>query len=114
MKVEEIARVCHEVNRAYCESVGDKSQQPWLVAPTRQRESAVAGVKWRLANRAAQTSAQHEAWLAQKKADGWKYGPEKDIRTKVHPCFVPYDKLPKEQQVKDHLFVAVVLALETA
>ena len=25
-----------------------------------------------------------------------------------HPCFVPYDQLPKEQQVKDALFVAVV------
>lgn len=41
-----IARVAHEVNRAYCQSLGDKSQARWEEAPQWQRDSAVAGVKF--------------------------------------------------------------------
>jgi len=26
---ERIAKVCHEVNRAYCAGIGDNSQVPW-------------------------------------------------------------------------------------
>ena len=33
MQTEQIARVCHEVNRAYCKALGDESQLPWVDAP---------------------------------------------------------------------------------
>ena len=29
MTEQEIARVCHEVNRAYCQAIGDNSQPTW-------------------------------------------------------------------------------------
>lgn len=29
---------------------------------------------------------------------------------RTHPCMVPYDQLPQEQRVKDHLFGAAVRA----
>jgi hypothetical protein len=45
MKNEQIARVCHEVNRAYCESLGDMSQPSWEDAPQWQKDSAMLGVK---------------------------------------------------------------------
>ncbi|MEQ9948114.1 RyR domain-containing protein [Pectobacterium aroidearum] len=56
--------------------------------------------------------ASHNKWLEFKKQDGWKYGPVKDAEKKEHPCFVPYGQLPKEQQVKDYLFRAVVHAFK--
>mgnify|MGYP001560010111 CR=1 FL=1 len=37
MNVEDIARVCHEVNRSYCLARGDDSQMPWDKAPTGRR-----------------------------------------------------------------------------
>jgi hypothetical protein len=46
--------------------------------------------------------------MAQKKREGWVYGEEKNAEEKTHPCMVPYDQLPKEQQFKDALFGAVV------
>jgi len=52
----------------------------------------------------------HEGWLAVKAADGWKYGAVKDPEKKEHPCFVPYNELPQEQQLKDHLYGIVVRA----
>jgi hypothetical protein len=57
-------------------------------------------------------SASHNSWLRQKEEDGWKYGPVKDADKKEHPCFIPYEELPREQQAKDYLFGAIVAALE--
>ena len=62
-------------------------------------------------NSDASPSAQHEAWMRDKVADGWVYGPVKDADAKTHPCMVPYDQLPPEQRVKDHVFKAIVNAL---
>lgn len=108
MNIETIAKACHEANRSYCQSIGDDSQQAWEAAPQWQKDSAIAGVKHALANPDAPPSASHESWLAQKKADGWRFGPVKDVEKKEHPCFVPYDALPPEQRKKDEIFLATV------
>lgn len=106
--VDEIARLCHEVNRVYCENTGDYTQPHWPDAPEWQKESARSGVRFHLNNHDASPSASHDNWLKDKEADGWKYGPVKDPEKKEHPCFVPYDQLPPEQRMKDYLFRAVV------
>lgn len=112
MTNQQIAQVCHEANRAYCEVIGDTTQKPWNDAEQWQRDSAVSGVAFSLDNPNAPASAQHDSWLADKKATGWKYGPVKDAAKKEHPCITPYDQLPKEQRVKDALFQAIVRSLE--
>lgn len=103
-----IARMCHELNKAYCHSISDDSQPHWEDAPQWQRDSAVAGVEFLIANPEAQAGATHESWSKVKEADGWVYGEKKDPEAKTHPCLVPFDKLPTEQQMKDKLFIAVV------
>lgn len=109
---EQIARVCHEANRAYCQSIGDDSQVLWEFAPVWQKESAINGVEFCLQNPNAPASANHDSWLKMKLEDGWKYGLVKDAVKKEHPCCVSYDELPIEQQRKDALFKAVVAALK--
>lgn len=111
MNQNDIARVCHEVNRAYCQALGDNSQPAWEDAPEWQRSSALAGVQLHIQHPDAGERASHESWMAQKLADGWVYGPVKDPDAKQHPCMVPFEKLPVEQQAKDYLFRAVVHAL---
>lgn len=110
MQAEKIAVVAHEVNRAYCTAIGDASQAPWADAPGWQQQSAIDGVKAHLSAHLTPEQS-HEAWLAHKAADGWKFGPVKNADTKEHPCFVPYSELPVEQRVKDYLFAAVVASL---
>lgn len=110
MKIEDIAKICHEANRAYCESLGDDSQTFWGAAPKWQQESAIDGVKFHLANPTAGPSGSHENWLKGKCADGWKYGPVKDVAKKEHPCCVPYANLPIAQRRKDAIFTAIVHA----
>lgn len=111
MQEDEIARVCHEVNRAYCQAMGDNSQLPWAMAPQWQKDSAVNGVRLHVGHPELGPQASHEGWLKEKEAAGWKYGPVKDADKKEHPCMVPFDQLPKEQQAKDFIFRAVVHAL---
>jgi hypothetical protein len=106
----EIARIAHEVNRAYCEAMGDNSQQTWESAPQWQKDSALLGVELHTSGDHG-PEASHESWMAQKVADGWRYGPEKNPEIKEHPCMVPFSDLPKEQQAKDFLFRGVVHAL---
>jgi hypothetical protein len=108
---ETIARVCHEANRAWCEARGDRSQLPWDEAASWQRESAVTGVQWALAHPDAPASAQHDAWATDKFRDGWTYGAVKDAAAKTHPCLLPFEDLPRDQQLKDTLFRAIVTAL---
>lgn len=108
----QIARVCHAANRAICQSFDDDSQKPWDEAEQWQRDSAVEGVNFRLLNPDASESAQHDAWMAAKVADGWKFGPTKNPDLKLHPCIVPFDLLPGFQKAKDAVFCAIVDALK--
>lgn len=109
-RIDRIARVCHEVNKAYCEALGDNSQPTWEAAPEWQRESARMGVDLHLSGDFG-PEASHISWMSQKLNDGWKYGVDKDPVNKTHPCLVPFDQLSPEQQAKDYIFRAVVHAL---
>lgn len=109
--VPQIARVCHNVNRAYCISIGDHSQPTWEEAPAWQKSSAFAGVEFHL-EKERSPSESHESWMKQKVEDGWVYGDYKDPKKKTHPCILPYEELPESQRVKDYLFKAVVDSLK--
>lgn len=110
MKIAEVAKICHEANKALCESMGDFSQKHWNEADEWQRESGIKGVTYRLANPDQPIEAQHNAWCNDKILDGWHHGPVKDAVKKEHPCLVPFEQLPALQQLKDRLFVGIVLA----
>jgi hypothetical protein len=107
-----IAQIAHEVNKAYCESLGDFSQPTWENAPDWQKSSAITGVNFHIANPDATPEASHESWLKQKTEEGWKYGPVKNPETKEHPCFCPYNELPVEQRSKDYLFRQIIHSLK--
>lgn len=108
---QHIARVCHEVNRAYCQSIGDDSQPSWEDAPDWQKDSAIKGVIFHLHNPDAGPDHSHNEWLKEKEETGWKYGPVKDPEKKEHPCFIPYEELSTEQKAKDYIFRSIVHAM---
>lgn len=112
--VAQIAKVCHEANKAYCETLGDTSVQAWESCSQQQRDSIMTGVLFRINNPDAPACAQHDAWLKNKVANGWRYGAVKDEAAKTHPSLVDYDLLPPAVKVKDALFTAVVKAFGQA
>jgi hypothetical protein len=109
--VDSIAKMAHEINRAYCLALGDGSQPEWKDAPEWQKDSARKGVQFHMSNPDATPENSHEEWLKVKAFDGWVYGETKDPEKKIHPCMKPYRELPRDQRVKDYLFRAVVHSL---
>lgn len=110
-----IARVCHEANRALTLMLSDVPVQPaWDLAPAEMQASCISGVEWRLKNREAPASAQHEEWCRAKRESGWAHGPVRDAEKKTHPALVPYEYLPEGVKKKDAVFSAIVLALSEA
>lgn len=106
------AEAAHEMNRVYCQALGDTSQLIWGYAPEWQRQSALQGVDGVFQGNG--PGASHESWLAQKLADGWRHGQIKDPVAKTHPSMLPFHELPLEEQQKDHLFVQTVHAMAAA
>lgn len=43
----------------------------------------------------------HDTWAAQRIAQGWTYGPERNDALKQTPCLVDYDDLPEEEKEYD-------------
>ena len=112
LEVLQIALVCHQANKAWCEANDDNSQKDWHNAEHWQRQSAIKGVEFRLKNPNAGHDAQHNSWLEEKVNDGWVYGETKDAEAKTHPYIVEFDKLPEFQKKKDALFCAIVDSLK--
>ena len=78
----QIAKTCHEVNKAFCESIGDDSQLSWDEAEEWQRQSAIAGVRYRIDNPDGKPEDQHISWLKDTLKDGWKFGTVKNAEKK--------------------------------
>jgi len=111
MTIKKIAKVCHAVNKAYCESIGDKSQPDWDNLPESLQNSAIEGVKFHRKHPEGTPEQSHMNWLKNRQKEGWKYAKVKNIVKKEHPCMLLYRDLPESQKSKDYLFKAVVNAL---
>lgn len=109
--VQLVAKICHQANKAICESSGDLSQKNWDEAEQWQRESAINGVQYALDNPWAEPEDMHKAWVTEKESQGWVYGEVKDADAKTHPCLIPYAELPEHQKLKDAVFQSIVDAV---
>lgn len=111
LNIEDIAKTCHQANRAYCIALGDFSQPMWDSAPEWQKKSAINGVVFHIKNPFSGGQASHDNRMQEKLKDGWVYGPVKDAERKRHPCIVKYTDLPVEQRAKDYIFSSIVQSL---
>lgn len=111
-RVEAMCRVLHAANAAYSDAIDDKfPHKKWEESPESLRQTTRQGVLTRLENPDMSPAQMHANWMDAKIKDGYRYGEVKDDIEKTHPCLVAYTALPKEQQVKDRLFSAIVDAL---
>lgn len=107
---EELARVCHEANRALQNILMDTCPTaPWDAASQDMKQTAIRGVQFARQGRTAEE--QHERWRQHKLAMGWQIGPVRNEENRVHPNLVPYNHLPEGEQLKDKLFLAIVEVL---
>lgn len=108
-QVTKISILCHEVNRLHDHLIASPTpSNTWSMTPENIKASARVGVQSHLADPGKTPEQSHQEWLSYKEAEGWVYGPVKDIEKKEHPCMVPYDQLPADMKTKDYLFKASV------
>jgi hypothetical protein len=111
MQNQDIARVCHEANRALQIIQNDPNVSPSFDdAPEWQRASGIDGIAKAIAG--ATPKELHESWCKFKLDDGWEWGAVKDEVAKTHPCLVEYEELPEDQKLKDYLYSAIVTTLK--
>lgn len=109
---EQIARIAHEANRAYCFTLGDFSLPTWDQTPPWQKAGVIDGVKAALDDPNITPEKSHEGWLAAKLKAGWKYGVTKRPEVLEHPCVLPWAELSAEMRLKDVLFLAAINAVK--
>ena len=51
----------------------------------------------------------HENWAAERIADGWTYGPQRDDEKKQSPCLVPYGELEESEKKYDRKIVEEII-----
>ncbi len=108
LTLEEIAKLCHEVNREFCRAIKDPIKPSWEDAPEDQRVSCLKGVEYHLDNENTSPADSHDKWLEHKRMAGWTYGETYNPVALRHPCMVPFDQLPDAQKAKDFIFRAIV------
>lgn len=107
-QIEYIAKNVHNANCDYCKAHGDFVDPEWDALPEDRRQSIRDAVRAQIENPAVNAEASHQRWMECRLAEGWVYGPVKDLEAKTHPCLVAYDQLPEAQQYKDKLFASNV------
>lgn len=110
MTIEQIAEVVHNIQKVFCESIGEIIPA-WADAPHMQA-TTLQGVIDLIENPTAIGGFSHEQWMKHKIAQGYVWGEVRDHEKKTHPSLVPFNELPHNEQVKDHLFVETVRSLE--
>jgi hypothetical protein len=113
IEVETCARAAHEAGRSFSFAIGEEPYPTWEECEESDRVICRIGVIG-IIQYDHTLEQSHKNWVDQKHVAGWKGGPAKDVKNKIHPCLVPYDQLPPEQQIKDELFYKVVKAMASA
>lgn len=108
--LEEIARVCHEANRAMQRNLNEPGRSMlWDLESDFVKENTINGV--RLIRLGYSKEEMHAEWCERMQEGGWKWGPVKDRLKLEHPCLVAYRDLPSTQRHKTEVIRAIVVTL---
>ncbi len=103
-----VAELCHEVNKTYSRSLGERWHEPWADTDQELKDSAIAGVSYLAQTPDASAEDLHARWMTDRQAAGWQHGQTKSVERKEHPNLVAWWRLTPSQQAKDELFLTVV------
>lgn len=108
-QIDRVAQVAHAAIRAHQVAHGQKPHPEWEAAEEWMRQSTRDAVRSALVDPT--PGAQHDRWLEERRAQGWSYGPERDDEKKKNPNMVDFEELPKFEQQKDSIIIALAQAL---
>lgn len=111
IKLTNIARSCHEINRIYNKLMGCESLS-WDDIDLATKNGIKKSVQVVLDNPEITQEQMHESWAKSKKSQGWIYGEILCYENKTHPCLTDYDNLSILDKTKDEIFISIVNILK--
>ena len=114
MQIEDISRVVHEANRAYCMSISEYNNAPWDQTSEDLKEHTRKLVKYILEDfkpDLPKPHMLHSKWISIKRDEGWKWGNRYNYELKLHPDFLDYDDLQEDSRRKSPITLGIVKAL---
>lgn len=91
-EIEQIARVCYDALKVYCQTLGENTPPEWVNLPISYNEKYILGVQEKLKNRFITAETLHN----------------------LMKCNKPYEELPFEQKVKYYIILNIVEAFAVA
>lgn len=110
----QIAMLAHGVVNGYRKAAGLDPMPAFADLGAAEQDELLGNVDFWLANPSAPIAASHESWLARGIADGWRLGETLDQQAKLSPFIRPFDTLPKDVVMMEHLFRAAVDSVTSA
>ena len=108
MNIEQIAKTCHSVHRAYCTELNIPTQPEWDKVENEHRETVIDSITQILSGKIKSKEDSHNNFVNLKQMNGWVYGEVWDAVEKTNPRLVPFDELSDEHKVKEALFFECV------
>jgi len=108
--MEKIAKIIYEAARMEARwSKRSIVSEKWEKRDEKFRKQMIEVVKKYLLMKKLPTPKEaHNSWVKAYLKMGWKYGEKRDVKKKMHPDLVPFDKLPKDEKDKDAIFLALI------
>ncbi|QQV90434.1 RyR domain containing protein [Olleya phage Harreka_1] len=108
-KLEQIAKTCHAVHKAYCLQAGIKTQPEWDKVQTEHKLTIFSTIEKILSGEIKTQAQSHANFVDFKKTNGWKYGAGYSIKHKTNPRLVDFfSQLPLEDRIKESIFFECV------
>jgi hypothetical protein len=101
-----VAERAHALNLTLCEHLGLPVGHPWHELDGGHRVRIISAVG--ATSRATSPQESHQRWMDSMAAMGWGYGPVRSEEAKTHECMLPFGQLSRADQLKDHVFLALV------
>ncbi|QQV90454.1 RyR domain containing protein [Olleya phage Harreka_1] len=108
-KLEQIAKTCHAVHRAYCLQAGIKTQPEWDEVKTEHKLTVFSTIEKILSGEIKTQAQSHKNFVSFKKSNGWEYGVNYSVDLKTNPRLVEnFEHLHLEDRIKESVFLECV------
>ncbi len=102
---EDLAEDYKQANRAQARDIGNKLTDAGCTVAPRTGAGVELDDDPLLETLAEQ---EHERWRAERTAQGWTWGEQRDDEAKHHPSLVPWERLPEEEKDKDRAVICEI------
>ena len=106
MKLDQIARTCHEAHNQICKNNGQETIA-WEDKSEAHHKTVKNSIKKILNGIIGSPEEAHMNFKFKKRKDGWTYGENYSTRARTNPRLCDFEELPEAERQKEEMFFAI-------